>query len=122
MAEKEITLPITGMTCANCANTIEKALGKLDGVKQVDVNLVLERANLRYDGEALAQQDIVDRVDLIGYGVATATLDPTWARSWFLCASSARAWRGGLFRSQLGLSRALVTPAQWSSSSESMSK
>jgi Cu+-exporting ATPase len=40
----EITLPVTGMHCANCAETIEKKLDKLDGIEQANVDLVAERA------------------------------------------------------------------------------
>ena len=73
--EKQVTLPITGMTCANCSSTIERALGKLDGVQAVNVNLVMERATVSFDTEKLSEQEIMERVDLIGYGVATAKLD-----------------------------------------------
>jgi Cu+-exporting ATPase len=75
MNEKQVTLPITGMTCANCSSTIERALGKLEGVEEATVNLALERATVTYDAERLSQADIVDRVDLIGYGVATAKME-----------------------------------------------
>ncbi len=75
MAEKQVTLPITGMTCANCVSTVEKGLKKLGGIEQVDVNLALERATVIYDPSVLKTQDIIDRVGLVGYGVATATTD-----------------------------------------------
>lgn len=39
---------ISGMTCASCALTIEKALGKLEGVEEVSVNLATEKATIRY--------------------------------------------------------------------------
>ncbi|EDN71656.1 hypothetical protein BGS_1032 [Beggiatoa sp. SS] len=38
MSEKQIILPIKGMTCANCANTIDRNLKKLQGMLQVNVN------------------------------------------------------------------------------------
>ena len=41
--EHHITLPITGMTCANCSTTIERNLKKLDGVKAAAVNLANEK-------------------------------------------------------------------------------
>ncbi len=75
MAEKQTTLPITGMTCANCVSTVEKGLRKLDGVKEVSVNLALERATVIYDPQVLKAQDLVQRVETVGYGVATATTE-----------------------------------------------
>jgi Cu+-exporting ATPase len=71
----ELTLPVTGMTCANCAVTIERVLGKLEGVESVRVNLSNERAFLVYDPARTRQSDILDRIGRIGYGVAVATAD-----------------------------------------------
>jgi len=71
-AVKQITLPVTGMTCANCAATIERVLMKLDGVSQANVNLANARASLEIDMDQLNQTDIIDRIQHIGYGVATA--------------------------------------------------
>jgi Cu+-exporting ATPase len=73
--EKEVTLPITGMTCANCALTIERTLGKLGGVEGAAVNLAMERAIVRFDPDLLSEKDIVERVGKIGYGVATSTIE-----------------------------------------------
>jgi Cu+-exporting ATPase len=72
---KQITLPILGMTCANCVATVEKGLKKLDGVSEASVNLALERATVTYDTDKLKQSDLIERVELVGYGVATASLD-----------------------------------------------
>jgi len=38
---KQLTLPITGMTCANCVATVERNLKKLDGVENAVVNSIL---------------------------------------------------------------------------------
>jgi Cu+-exporting ATPase len=72
MTEEQITLPITGMTCANCANTIERNLKKLEGVKAASVNLASERATVVYDPELIGQDRIIQRISEVGYGVATA--------------------------------------------------
>ena len=45
----ELTLPITGMHCANCAVTIERVVGRLEGVGKVSVNLAHEEALITYD-------------------------------------------------------------------------
>src|SRR5574342_746815 len=73
----QLTLPITGMTCANCVATIERNLYKLDGVKSAVVNLSSERANVKYDKQKLHVTDIIAQVQRAGYGVATAQADLT---------------------------------------------
>ena len=49
----QIELPITGMTCASCANRIERKLNKLEGV-DASVNYATEKATVSYDPEAVA--------------------------------------------------------------------
>jgi Cu+-exporting ATPase len=73
--QKQITLPITGMTCANCVSTVEKGLKKLDGVAEVSVNLATERATVTYDAGKLKEADIIQRVETVGYGVPTVSID-----------------------------------------------
>jgi len=73
--EKQITLPITGMTCANCVATVERNLKKLDGVSNAAVNLSSERATLEFDPVKLALPAIIARVERAGYGVATGEAD-----------------------------------------------
>jgi Cu+-exporting ATPase len=70
MTTKQITLPITGMTCANCAATIERNLKKLPTAQNVTVNLASERATLEFDPTQLGQSDILARIEKAGYGVA----------------------------------------------------
>ena len=43
MADHTATLPILGMTCANCALNIERGVKKLKGIKDVTVNFAAER-------------------------------------------------------------------------------
>src|SRR5512140_3706065 len=68
---KQLTLPITGMTCANCVATVERNLKKLDGVQSAVVNLSSERATVDFDSAKLALTDVIARVERAGYGVAT---------------------------------------------------
>ncbi len=68
---KQLTLPITGMTCANCVATVERNLKKLDGVQGAVVNLSSERAMVEFDPVKLGLDDLVARVQRAGYGVAT---------------------------------------------------
>ena len=47
--ETQITLPITGMTCANCVATVERSIKKVEGVNQAVVNLSSERATVEFN-------------------------------------------------------------------------
>src|SRR5690242_9034170 len=68
---KRLTLPITGMTCANCVATVERNLKKLDGVQSAVVNLSSERATVDFDAAKLGLPEVIARVNRAGYGVAT---------------------------------------------------
>ena len=72
---KQLTLPITGMTCANCVGTVERNLKKLDGVQVAAVNLSSERATVEFDPAKLGLTDLIARVERAGYGVATGEAD-----------------------------------------------
>jgi Cu+-exporting ATPase len=76
MVESEqITLPITGMTCANCVATVERGLKKQPGVKTAVVNLSSERATVSFDPSLAALPDLVKRIEHAGYGIATGEAD-----------------------------------------------
>ncbi len=72
---KQLTLPITGMTCANCVATVERNLKKLDGVQSAVVNLSSERATVDFDSAKLGLPAVIARVNRAGYGVATGEAD-----------------------------------------------
>jgi len=72
---KQLTLPITGMTCANCVATVERNLKKLDGVQSAVVNLSSERATEDFEPAKLQLTDVIARVNRAGYGVATGEAD-----------------------------------------------
>ncbi len=74
-ATKQLTLPITGMTCANCVATVERNLKKLDGVQTAVVNLSSERATVDFDATKLGIGDFIARVNRAGYGIATGEAD-----------------------------------------------
>ena len=74
-ATKQLTLPITGMTCANCVATVERNLKKLEGVETAVVNLSSERATIDFDAAKLKVTDFIARVERAGYGVATGEAD-----------------------------------------------
>jgi Cu+-exporting ATPase len=70
-----VELPITGMTCASCANRIERKLNKLDGVSAT-VNYATERATVSFDPAAVVPERLVEAVEAAGY---RATLPSTQA-------------------------------------------
>lgn len=72
---KRVILPITGMTCANCVATVERNVKKLDGVDEAVVNLVTEKATIGFDQERLTVENIVERIEKVGYGVAEVEID-----------------------------------------------
>lgn len=59
---------VTGMTCSACSSHVERAVGKLDGVKRASVNLLTGSMTAEYDESKLGVQDIVDAVVKAGYG------------------------------------------------------
>jgi P-type Cu+ transporter len=72
---KQLTLPVTGMTCANCVATVERNLKRLDGVGSAVVNLSSERATVEFDSAKLGLTEIIARVERAGYGIATGEAD-----------------------------------------------
>src|SRR5512136_1355543 len=72
---KQVILPITGMTCANCVATVERNLKKDKGVVNASVNLSSERATVEYNPEISGLSNLIERVTKAGYGVATGEAD-----------------------------------------------
>ena len=66
---KETNLQISGMTCAACAVRIEKGLKRLEGVEEANVNLALERSNVKYNPEKIKIEDIEKKIKDLGYDV-----------------------------------------------------
>lgn len=64
---KQKTFVIEGMTCASCAQTVEKATGKLPGILSASVNLATEKMAVQYDPDQLVLSDITSAVKDAGY-------------------------------------------------------
>ncbi|MDF2531835.1 MAG: copper-translocating P-type ATPase [Clostridia bacterium] len=64
---KEIAVPISGMTCASCAKAVEKAVGKLDGVESVTVNFATEKALVHYNPKLVRLSEIKQAIAKAGY-------------------------------------------------------
>jgi len=75
MNEQTVTLPITGMTCANCAANIERGFNKLGGINDAAVNFAAEQAMVSFDAGQLNITDLVDSVQRSGYTVPAAHVE-----------------------------------------------
>ncbi len=65
-AEQRLELPIRGMTCASCANRVERALNELDGVS-ASVNYATEVAAVEFDPVRVGPERLVESVAAVGY-------------------------------------------------------
>ncbi len=95
-SQDEIVLRVTGMTCAVCARTVEKALRTVDGVHGVEVNLNSERAHVVYDAGRAPVSALVRAVEGAGYGVAREEM--TLRVGGMSCAMCARTIESALAR------------------------
>ncbi|MGR5961375.1 heavy metal translocating P-type ATPase [Bacillus paranthracis] len=71
MNKKEANLQISGMTCAACANRIEKGLKKVEGVHDANVNFALEKTKIIYDPQKTNPQQFKEKVESLGYGIVS---------------------------------------------------
>ena len=87
---QEITLAITGMSCASCSGRVEKALLKVAGVQAVSVNLATELATIETVG-AIPTKQLIAAVVGAGYAAALPTVqasnaspttNPQWPNWW----------------------------------------
>ena len=89
MAEKNplalISIPLSGMTCASCANQVEKALSKTAGVCEANVNFAAEKATVTYDPNTVSLEELFEVVKDAGYGVGVR--EASFAVSGMSCAS-----------------------------------
>ena len=108
MAEKQLTMDIKGMTCAACANRIEKGLKRMDGVVQAQVNLARERASVVYDKDRVSPEMVAAKVRDLGYEVVTEKVE--LAIRGMTCAACAGRIEKGLSRLE-GVLRADVNLA-----------
>lgn len=70
VTERQVDLQLTGMTCAACSARIEKVLSKMPGVYGVNVNLALETGRVTYDPTALSVEEIIGKIEKVGYGAS----------------------------------------------------
>ena len=66
---EKFSIPVEGMTCASCVARVEKAIGKVDGVKNVAVNFATEKANFELDPSKADLRKVAEIVEDAGYKV-----------------------------------------------------
>jgi Cu+-exporting ATPase len=66
---KRISAPVEGMTCASCVARVEKAISKIEGIKNVTVNFASEKASFEYDPDTTDLKDIKNIVEEAGYKI-----------------------------------------------------
>lgn len=69
---KDKKYDIEGMTCASCVANVTKAVKKLDGVSDVNVNLMTNSMKVQYDDEKVSDEEIISSVEKIGYGASVS--------------------------------------------------
>lgn len=62
-----VTIPIGGMTCAACAQRVEKVIKKQNGVTAVSVNIATEKATVSYDPQVIRLSEIRQAIEESGY-------------------------------------------------------
>ncbi len=73
--EKQLTMPVLGMTCANCVAAVERNAKKVEGVSEAVVNFASEKVALSYDPAVAKPQEVIERIQRAGYEVPTSTVE-----------------------------------------------
>lgn len=84
------TFGIEGMSCASCAQSVEKATSKLSGVVKSSVNLATEKMTIEYDGEQLGEAEIKQAVADAGFQAIGQTVQRSFSIEGMSCASCAQ--------------------------------
>jgi len=72
---KQLIIPILGMHCANCANTVGRNLKRMPGVGEASVSYASERAVIDYDPTRVTPGEMIVLIKELGYGAAVAEVD-----------------------------------------------
>lgn len=66
---EKVELKVEGMSCSHCENAIKKAVGALDGVSSVTVDLSSKTVTVEYEAEKVTLEVIKNEIDDQGYDV-----------------------------------------------------
>lgn len=64
---QSVTIPIGGMTCAACAQRVERGIKQIKGVKSVSVNFATEKATVVYNPQQVRLSSIREAIEKAGY-------------------------------------------------------
>ncbi len=82
---ERVDLPVSGMTCAACARSIERKLAKTAGVERAQVNLATNTATVSFDAAQTGVAEFVRAIEGLGYAVPAAEVkEPDYRRRWLL--------------------------------------
>lgn len=68
---KTLSLIVKGLDCAACAEKIEKALMRHEGIKGITVYLGAEKVDIQFDPSVIKEKSIIDTINSLGYKVLT---------------------------------------------------
>lgn len=69
-ATSEVTFSVPGMSCTHCEKAIKAALGRLNGVDNVKVDLAAKSIRVAYNGDVISPDALAKALDLAGYPAA----------------------------------------------------
>jgi Cu+-exporting ATPase len=69
MSKEIIKINISGMTCVNCSNGIEKAVNKLDGLLSSKVSFASNEGEFEIENKLLDKESLFNKIRKLGYGV-----------------------------------------------------
>ena len=76
-AGEQVTIPVSGMTCAACSGRVQRALQKQPGVRDAAVNLMMKSATVRFDPGVTSPDRLVETIRGTGYGADLAPPEQT---------------------------------------------
>ncbi|CAO3626284.1 unnamed protein product [Cunninghamella blakesleeana] len=94
-----LQLNIFGMTCASCVHSIEKGIGKLDGVLSISVNLMTESAKIQYDENKIGVRNIVEAIESLGFDALVSNGSKNAQLESLSKVREIQEWKNALFKS-----------------------
>ncbi len=71
---EQVSIPVIGLHCISCVNTIESEIKKLPGIKMVNVNYTTEKVHVNYNPKLISLSDIIKAIKNAGYQAGQSTL------------------------------------------------
>ena len=78
---EKISAPVEGMTCASCVARVEKSISKIEGIKNVSVNLATEKATFEMDNNLASLTQVEKAIEDAGYKIDFSSLNKKIATS-----------------------------------------